>query len=180
MFPGIQFAGPYRLRNIAEFNRALLEVCLRRALKGARRPGWTWFMELATELLKRRMAILAENDNVSESRRYLDSIVIRLPEMESVDITQVIEQKFLGSWFTRKDADDSATVLYFHGGGYSFYPKSYANFIAMITLAAKSRTFALDYSLAPKHRFPKQLEEALSAYRWLLDTGTDPDNLVVA
>ena len=63
------------------------------------------------------------------------------------------------------------TVLYFHGGGYSFYPRAYANFIALITLAAKSRTFALDYRLSPEHRFPAQLEDALNAYRWLLETG---------
>ena len=72
------------------------------------------------------------------------------------------------------------TVLYFHGGGYSFYPRAYANFIALITLAAKSRTFALDYRLSPEHRFPAQLEDALNAYRWLLETGTDPDSLIFA
>ena len=74
----------------------------------------------------------------------------------------------------------TATVLYFHGGGYSFYPRAYANFIALITLAAKSRTFALDYRLSPEHRFPAQLEDALNAYRWLLETGVDPDHLVLA
>ena len=60
------------------------------------------------------------------------------------------------------------TVLYFHGGGYSFYPQSYANFIALITLAAKSKTFALDYRLSPSIDSPAQLEDALNAYRWLL------------
>ncbi len=72
------------------------------------------------------------------------------------------------------------TVLYFHGGGYSFYPQAYAHFIALITLAAKSRTFALDYRLSPEHRFPAQLEDALSAYRWLLEQGVDPARLIFA
>jgi acetyl esterase/lipase len=70
--------------------------------------------------------------------------------------------------------------LYFHGGGYSFYPHAYASFIAQITLAAKARTFALDYRLSPEHRFPAQLDDALNAYQWLLESGTDPDNLILA
>ena len=70
--------------------------------------------------------------------------------------------------------------MYLHGGGYAFYPQAYDNFIAMITLVAKSRTFALDYRLTPEHRFPAQLEDALNAYRWLLENGADPDSLVLA
>jgi acetyl esterase/lipase len=69
--------------------------------------------------------------------------------------------------------------LYLHGGGYSFYPKAYANLIALITLAAQSRTLALDYRLSPEYRFPAQLEDAVGAYRWLLDNGTDPNELVI-
>ena len=137
-------------------------------------------MEAATQVLKRRMITILEAADVDDARRHLDSVLISLPEMEEVDVTQVAQEKFRGSWFTSKRADASATVLYFHGGGYSFYPQTYANFIALISLATKSRTFALDYSLAPEHRFPAQLEEALNAYRWLLESGTDPNDLVLA
>jgi acetyl esterase/lipase len=106
--------------------------------------------------------------------------VISSPALSGVDITPIVQEKFRGSWFTPKNAEAAVTVLYFHGGGYSFYPRAYANFIALITLAAKSKTFALDYRLAPEHRFPAQLEDALNAYRWLLKTGMAPDKMIVA
>jgi epsilon-lactone hydrolase len=178
---GIHFDGSAKqwLRNIAECCPTVLEAGFRRLLKGPRRPGWNLLLELATELLKRRMTTVFELDDVNHARRYLDSIVIRLPELADVDITHVAQEKFKGSWFTSKNAD-SVVVLYLHGGGYSFYPASYANVIAMIALATKARTFALDYSLAPERRFPAQLEEALSAYRWLLGSGADPEQLVFA
>jgi acetyl esterase/lipase len=137
-------------------------------------------VELATQALKRRLTTAFEAADLHESRRYLDSILIRLPELTQVDITAVEQKKFRGSWFAGKDTDPGVTVLYSHGGGYSFYPKAYANFIALFTLKARSRTFALDYSLAPEHRFPVQLDEALHAYRWLLENGTSPDDLVIA
>ncbi len=137
-------------------------------------------MEFGTELLKRRMNTVREMNDVQEARHYLDSVEIRLPELDEVNITQVTNARFKGSWFTPKNAEAGTTVLYFHGGGYSFYPKSYASFIALVTLAAKSKTFALDYSLAPEQRFPAQLRQALDAYRWLLENGGTWHNIVVA
>lgn len=135
-------------------------------------------MELGTAILKRQLTAAFKMRDVREARSYLDSVVIGSPAISGVNITAVVREKFRGSWLTQKNAEARVTVLYFHGGGYSFYPRAYANFIALITLAAKSRTFALDYRLSPEHRFPAQLEEALNSYRWLLETGTDPQNLI--
>jgi acetyl esterase/lipase len=149
-------------------------------LKGSRRPGWNWFVEVATRMLERQVNAAFKMRDVKEARRHLDSVVIRSPALSAVSISPVVHEKFRGSWFHCKTAEPHVTVLYFHGGGYSFYPQAYASFIAQVTLAAKSRTFALDYRLSPEHRFPAQLDDALNAYRWLLESGTDPDNLVVA
>ena len=137
-------------------------------------------MEVATEMLKRRMSTVREMADIEKARRYLDSVAVRYPEIDEVTIAPVANQKFKGSWFVPKKLDGDVTVLYFHGGGYSFYPKSYASFIALIALAAKSTIFALDYSLAPEQQFPTQLGEALQAYRWLLEAGDDPQRIVVA
>jgi len=159
--------------------RSVTHACLRRTLKGARLPGWTWAIEIATEILKAHLATAFAMPSVNESRRYLDSVVVNSPALSDVSITPVTNEAIRGSWFVPKKAAPRATVLYLHGGGYSFYPKAYANLIASITLAAQSRMFALDYRLSPEYRFPAQLEDALGAYRWLLDNGTDPNELVI-
>jgi epsilon-lactone hydrolase len=178
----IHFTGPlrYRLRCAAGLSRSLLEVSTRRALQGPRLPGWNWFVELATHMLKRQTLAALRMGDVQEARRYLDSVVITSPALSEVSITPVVEEKFSGSCYASKDTEPDVSVLYFHGGGYSFYPRTYANFIALITLAAKSRTFALDYRLSPEHRFPAQLEDALNAYRWLLGKGVDSGSLIIA
>ncbi len=137
-------------------------------------------MEVATEVAKRRTLTAFGFGNVEEARRYLDSVVIRSRELSAVNITPVVQDKFRGSWFAAKQTEPCVTVLYFHGGGYSFYPQAYEHFIALVTLAAKSRTFSLDYRLSPEHRFPSQLEDALSAYRWLLEEGADLAHLIFA
>lgn len=136
-------------------------------------------MEVGTEVLKRHVATAFAMHDVKQARRFLDSVVISSSALSEVNITPVTKEKFRGEWFVGKNLQTGVTVLYFHGGGYSFYPKSYDSFIALIAQAAKARIFALDYRLSPEHRFPAQLEDALHAYRWLLETGVDASNLVV-
>lgn len=178
----IHFRGParYRLRSIAQLGESIVKVFVRRMLKGPRRPGWNWFVEVATRMAKKQINTAFKIRDVQEARRYLDSVVFSSSALSEVTIRYAVHEKFRGSWFSRKNAESPVTVLYFHGGGYSFYPQAYASFIAQITLAAKSRTFALDYRLSPEHRFPAQLDDALNAYQWLLESGTDPDNLILA
>jgi len=178
----IHFRGPvrYRLRSIAELGESILEVFVRRMLKGPRRPGWNWFVEVATRMAKKQVNTAFKMRDVQAARRYLDSVAFSSPALSEVTIRHTVHEKFRGSWFSCKNAESPVTVLYFHGGGYSFYPQAYSSFIAHITLAAKSRTFALDYRLSPEHRFPAQLDDALNAYQWLLESGSDPDNLILA
>ena len=182
----IKFRGPLRsrLRNAAGLAQSIFEVSARRALKGPRLPSWSWYVEVAAELAHRQTVAAFQMADVREARRFLDSVTIRMPELSRVNITPFVRDNFSGSWFGNKIDEglperERVTMLYLHGGGYSFYPQSYANFIALITQAAKSRTFALDYRLSPEHRFPAQLEDAVHAYRWLLETGVDREHLIV-
>jgi len=177
----LHFAGPiqYRLQAAADLARMTAEVSARRMLKGPRRPGWNWFLEVSTQMLRRQLVTAFNMADVEHARAYLDSIVISSPASSRVHTTEVVHKNFRGTWVASERAVSGVTMLYLHGGGYSFYPRAYAHYVALVALAANARTFALDYRLAPEHRFPTQLEDALSAYRWLLESGTHPDDLVV-
>jgi len=177
----VKFNGPaqYGVLAASLVCRSVTNACVRRTLKGAQLPGWNWAIETGTEILRANLATAFAMPSVEESRRYLDSVVLSSPALSNVSITPLSNQTIRGSWFVPKTAKPSVTVLYFHGGGYSFYPKGHANLIALTTLATQSRTFALDYRLSPEYRFPAQLEDALGAYRWLLDSGTNPNELAV-
>jgi acetyl esterase/lipase len=177
----VQFHCPaqYGLRLASLACWSATNTCLHRTLQGARLPGWNWTVEIGTGILRAHLLTAFKLPSVNEARRYMDSVVLNSPALSDVSITPVTGETIRGSWFVPKKAEPKLTVLYFHGGGYSFYPKAHANLSALITLAAQSRTFVLDYRLAPEYRFPSQLEDAHSAYRWLLDNGTNPNELVV-
>ena len=114
----------------------------------------------------------------TEGREYENSLVFTSPAVAEMEIESVAAP-VKGRWYHPKSETKDITVLYLHGGGYAYYSRSHETLIALVTLAAKSKTFALDYRLIPEHPFPAQLDDALAAYRWLLETGVDPERLVV-
>jgi epsilon-lactone hydrolase len=71
-------------------------------------------------------------------------------------------------------------VLYLHGGAYVLgSPAIYRDFTWRIARAARARLLCIDYRLAPEHPFPAALEDAVRAYRWLLEDGADPRHIAV-
>jgi acetyl esterase/lipase len=71
-------------------------------------------------------------------------------------------------------------VLFLHGGGFIIgSPSLYRHVTWRIAEAARARVLAVDYRLAPEHPFPAALEDAVTAYHWLLANGADPRRLAV-
>src|SRR5262249_40770678 len=68
----------------------------------------------------------------------------------------------------------------FHGGGYcSGSIISHRGMVTEAGRAARLRTLAVAYRLAPEHPFPAAIEDARAAYRFLLDQGILTSNIVV-
>ncbi len=81
-------------------------------------------------------------------------------------------------WIAQADAP---TILYLHGGGYCFCSvTTHRPLVKALALATNMRTFTLEYRLAPEHPFPAAIEDALMAYRALLDLGIPPARIAVA
>lgn len=77
-------------------------------------------------------------------------------------------------------ADESRTLLYVHGGGYVM--GSIATHRALVTrlsAASGARCLSLDYRLAPEHPFPAAVDDAVTAYRWLLNQGSESDRIAI-
>ncbi|MFF1784939.1 alpha/beta hydrolase [Kitasatospora sp. NPDC058243] len=73
------------------------------------------------------------------------------------------------------------TILYFHGGGFVFgSPETALSLTAQLVSKTGLDAYSVDYRLAPEHPFPAGLEDNLSAYRALLDSGLDPSAIAFA
>ena len=68
--------------------------------------------------------------------------------------------------------DEPATLLYLHGGGHiAGSAFGYRPLAGALAEQAGAGVVVPDYRLAPEHPFPAALQDAVRAYRWLLDRG---------
>ena len=77
------------------------------------------------------------------------------------------------------------TVTYFHGGGWVQGDlETHHGLCARMAKHAGVLVVAVDYRLAPEHKFPAAVEDCLAAYRWARDggrdIGADPARVAVA
>lgn len=86
-----------------------------------------------------------------------------------------------GEWITAPNSTDQTTILYLHGGGYSIGSvNTHADMVSRIARASGARAFSVNYRLAPENPYPAAVDDATTAYRWLLKQGVRPETIVIA
>ncbi|MCY1288922.1 Monoterpene epsilon-lactone hydrolase [compost metagenome] len=86
-----------------------------------------------------------------------------------------------GLWALPERVEADRVLLYLHGGGYAVgSANAYRSLASHLAAACEARVLTIDYRLAPEHPFPAAVDDALAAYRGLLDGGVDPVHLAVA
>jgi len=87
-----------------------------------------------------------------------------------------------GLWVSTPNTTlDNAALLYLHGGGYVVgTPTTAAALAVSIAHQAGMKVFSPDYRLAPEYPFPAALDDAVAAYRGMVDTGYTPERIGVA
>lgn len=87
-----------------------------------------------------------------------------------------------GQWVCAPDTSESAGVLlYLHGGGYVFgSARSHFGLVKRLSSASGLPALFVEYRRAPEHPFPAAADDALAAYRSLLDRGIDASRITLA
>ena len=85
-----------------------------------------------------------------------------------------------GAWIEAPGAD-LGVILYLHGGAYALGSVNiHREWVARLARATKTRGLAINYRLAPEHPFPAALQDAITAYRWVLAQEIDPSQIIIA
>ena len=105
-------------------------------------------------------------------RKRLDEIGTVWPVAHDVELTAADLNGVPGEYSIVPGSDPSRVLMFFHGGGYcSGSIKSHRRLVTEAGRAAKIRTVAVGYRLAPEHPFPAAYDDALTAWRFLRDQG---------
>ncbi len=85
-----------------------------------------------------------------------------------------------GEWMRPASGRAAGTLLYLHGGGYfACSPQTHRPITGGFARRGFN-VFAPDYRLAPENPFPAGLDDAVAAYRGLLEQGVSPGALTLA
>ncbi len=99
-----------------------------------------------------------------------------------ISVTHVAVADIPGEWLISSNQPANANVILFlHGGGYALGSCiTHRDLLARLAQATGWRVLAINYRLAPENPFPAGLEDAVSAYGWLLAQGLAPHQIVLA
>jgi monoterpene epsilon-lactone hydrolase len=135
----------------------------------------------ATRLLLR--PILSGDDAAPQQRARLNRVA-KLTQLLLPRGTLISQQTLGGvpaEWVESLRSGVQGYLLYLHGGAYAIgSPQVYRNLAAQLARRCAMRVITIDYRLAPEHPFPAARDDALAAYRGLLDLGVAPQDIIIA
>jgi acetyl esterase/lipase len=163
---------------------AVIRVTFHRLLLGPTVPGWTWRTEWLIATARATIAVAARDRDDMVVNMF--GRLVRTPVPLSLRHDIWVKRTKLGGLPTDRfmrlgSPADTATLLYFHGGGYVFgNPGTHRQFIARLAMATGTSVFAPQYRLAPRHPFPAAVDDSITAYEALLSRGVRPESIIVA
>lgn len=133
-------------------------------------------------LMKRKIKEVGASRTMLYRRRQADiamRAVIRMPRgatAERVELAGMSALRVRGE----RVPPDAKTLLYFHGGAFfSGSSETHKGMAASISEASGMQAVVIDYRLAPEYLYPAAHEDALAAYRCLIDGGIEPEDIAL-
>ena len=105
----------------------------------------------------------------------------KCPDMFTM--TTIEMEHFTMEWLELKEnPNKQKVILQLHGGGYiGAMRNAYRMFAGLYNEVSKGMSvLTIDYRVAPENPYPAALEDAVSAYQWLLDQGWFAEDIIVA
>lgn len=123
-----------------------------------------------------------ENLSWAEQRERIEALAGFMPPTEGFEAVPGAVGGISGEWVRGKHVRrNDAALLYLHGGGYAIgSAKSHRHMVGLLSIESGLPVFAADYRLAPENPFPAAVDDAVAAYKGLLDSGIAPDHLAIA
>jgi epsilon-lactone hydrolase len=114
-------------------------------------------------------------------RKWEDNLLKKYLRVPKQCVTTPLEVAGVpAEWISWQGLDNGRVILYLHGGGYVLCStKTHRPLVCRFVRASGARALVIDYRRAPEHPHPAAVEDALAAYRWLLDSGVESSRIAV-
>jgi acetyl esterase/lipase len=174
----IKFSGPFsmRLSSFVAINMIGLATYARHAFGLRMEPTWDANLETGIRFWRRQFTLAMRQPDIARGRQILDNLQTETDNIYDVSVEPCKQPT--GHWYVPQTRQSDATLLYLHGGGYTFHSAMSKRFAAMLAHHCGAQLFAPDYRLTPENPHPAQAEDALAAWRYVSGS-TAPEKLVV-
>jgi epsilon-lactone hydrolase len=128
-----------------------------------------------------RQGSLDFGGEVDEQRRLFADLLSAVPVPGDVRTDEATLGDVPVVTITVDGTSPAGTILYFHGGAYAFGSAALsARLASELARRSGTRAVSVDFALAPERPYPAGLDDAVAAYRALLEDGIAADDIVLA
>jgi epsilon-lactone hydrolase len=127
---------------------------------------------------------LTGNKPLEEQREQMKRLEKFIEEVDGEEPGRIVDATagFDGEWIDPQTGfNPNQVILYLHGGAYvNKTPAFHRRYVRHLASLTNTRALMVDYRLAPEHPFPAALDDAVTAYKWLLSSGYKSEQIVIA
>lgn len=135
--------------------------------------------EAFVELIKAGTPLAA--DDIEGQRANMVAMTENLPLAEGTVCEDAMAGDVPVTWVTAAGADPDRVVMYLHGGGYVIGSRvTHRSLASRISATAAARVLLVEYRLAPEAPFPAAVDDAQTAWNWMLEQGVAAERAAIA
>jgi monoterpene epsilon-lactone hydrolase len=118
--------------------------------------------------------------SIEARRKFFETTMAPLGLLADTQIEKINVISIPAEWVSAPGAQPERVLLYLHGGGYCIGScNTHRDLAARLSQVTGARALSLDYRLAPEHPFPAAVEDATTAFRWLLNEGIPSEHIII-
>ena len=118
---------------------------------------------------------------VNDHRKALEMLAVGVELPEDVECVSVNINDISSLWCKTQDSENDRVILFLHGGAYIAGSADISKYHSIyISRVSNTELLSVNYRLAPEHPYPAALDDAVKAYRWLVEEkGFSPKRIVI-
>jgi acetyl esterase/lipase len=100
---------------------------------------------------------------------------------EGIEIEVADSAPVYAEWLIPEGAEENKAILYFHGGSFIMgNAESHREIVGNFVNHVGYKTLLFNYRLAPEFPAPAAINDSVAIYRWMLEQGYHPEDIIFA
>ncbi len=118
---------------------------------------------------------------VNEHRKALEKLAVGVKLPADVEFETINCNNVSAMWCKTPESENDKVILFLHGGAYIAGSADISKYHSVyISRVSNAQLLSVNYRLAPEHPYPAALDDAVKAYRWLVDEkGFSPKKIII-